>query len=195
MISYLFGKIHTINEKYATVITNSGVGYKVFLPLNILLSKNKNENIEIFIQTIVKDDSIDLYGFIEEKELFLFEKLIKVSGVGPKSAMLMLSNNSVENISKAIENEDIEKLSKTPGIGKKTCERIIIELKGKLNQFINNSMISENKEEDDAILALVSLGYNEKNINLLLNEIKKENKDFDKLNVNEIIKLYLSKSN
>ncbi len=195
MISYLFGKIHTLNEKYATVITNSGVGYKVFLPLNILLSKNKNENIEIFIQTIVKDDSIDLYGFIEEKELFLFEKLIKVSGVGPKSAMLMLSNNSVENISKAIENEDIEKLSKTPGIGKKTCERIIIELKGKLNQFINNSMISENKEEDDAILALVSLGYNEKNINLLLNEIKKENKDFDKLNVNEIIKLYLSKSN
>ncbi len=195
MISYLFGKIHTLNEKYATVITNSGVGYKVFLPLNILLSKNKNENIEIFIQTIVKDDSIDLYGFLEEKELFLFEKLIKVSGVGPKSAMLMLSNNSVENISKAIENEDIEKLSKTPGIGKKTCERIIIELKGKLNQFINNSMISENKEEDDAILALVSLGYNEKNINLLLNEIKKENKDFDKLNVNEIIKLYLSKSN
>jgi len=195
MISYLFGKIHTLNEKYATVITNSGVGYKVFLPLNILLSKNKNENIEIFIQTIVKDDSIDLYGFLEEKELFLFEKLIKVSGVGPKSAMLMLSNNSVENISKAIENEDIEKLSKTPGIGKKTCERIIIELKGKLNQFINNSMISENKEEDDAILALVSLGYDEKNINLLLNEIKKENKDFDKLNVNEIIKLYLSKSN
>ena len=192
MISYLTGKITDINEKYLTILTNSGVGYKVYTTLNILLSKNEDQDIELLIHTIVKEDALDLYGFENKNELLVFEKLITVSGVGPKSALAMLSVSSVESIAFAIENNDVNLLSRVPGIGKKTCEKIIIELKGKLIQFVKSNQnlnIDNFSNEADARLALSTLGYNEKDINNAINIIKNNLKEeFVNMNTSSIIK-------
>lgn len=192
MISYLSGKIIDIDDRSFTVLTFSGVGYKVYVPINTLLSKNIEDTVEVQVHTVVKDDAIDLYGFTSKEELEMFEKLITVSGVGPRSAITALSVSSVTNIAIAVENGDASILSHIPGLGKKTCEKIIIELKGKLGKFIKNSdSVSTNTmlEENDARLALTSLGYNEKDINLAINKIK-ENKshDFVEFKAGEIIK-------
>lgn len=191
MISYLSGKVKNISEKTLTILTVSGVGYSVFSPINTLFSFKINEEIEMLIHTVVKDDAIDLYGFTNEEELQMFEKLITVSGVGPRSALNILSVSSTQNIAIAVENGDANLLSGIPGVGKKSCEKIVIELKGKLAKFIKENKDQNGKdnllEENDARLALVSLGYNEKDINNAVKEAK-ENKDFVKMKANEIIK-------
>lgn len=195
MINYLTGKIKNLNEKYLTVLTASGVGYKVFAPINTLLSKSQEEEIELFIYTSVKEDAIDLYGFEKKEELSIFEKLITASGVGPRSALTMISLSSVESIAFAIENGDEAALSHIPGIGKKTREKIIIELKGKMSEFIKsneNSNINNFSNEKDARLALSTFGYNDKDINNAINNIKsEENIKFNELSASEIIKLGL----
>lgn len=195
MINYLTGKIKNLNEKYLTVLTASGVGYKVFAPINTLLSKSQEEEIELFIYTSVKEDAIDLYGFEKKEELSIFEKLITVSGVGPRSALTMISLSSVESIAFAIENGEEAALSHIPGIGKKTREKIIIELKGKMSEFIKsneNSNINNFSNEKDARLALSTFGYNDKDINNAINNIKsEENIKFNELSTSEIIKLGL----
>jgi len=191
MISYLSGKVKNINEKTLTILTVSGVGYSVFSPINTLFSFKVEEEIEMLIHTVVKDDAIDLYGFTNQEELQMFEKLITVSGVGPRSALNILSVSSTQNIAIAVENGNANLLSGIPGVGKKSCEKIVIELKGKLGKFIKENKDASGKnnllEENDARLALVSLGYNEKDINNAVKEAK-ENKDFEKMKANEIIK-------
>jgi len=192
MISYLVGNIKNIDEKSITVLTSSGVGYKVFSTLNTLLSKNIGEDIELIIHTIVKDSAIDLYGFTNRDELFVFEKLITVSGVGPRSALNILSVTSIKNIALAIENNDVGLLSGIPGVGKKSCEKIIIELKNKFSEFLQNGdkEISGNAaEESDTRLALSSLGYNEKDINNAISQAKSnETIIFKDMNTSEMIK-------
>ena len=191
MISYLSGKIKNVNEKTLTILTLSGVGYSVYSPLNTLFSFQEGDEAEMLIHTVVKDDAIDLYGFTNQEELLMFEKLITVSGVGPRSALNILSVSSTQNIAIAVENGDANLLSGIPGVGKKSCEKIVIELKGKLSKFIKANKDSNGNdnllEENDARLALVSLGYNEKDINNAVKEAK-ENKDFAKMKANEIIK-------
>lgn len=194
MISFLSGKIKNINEKSLTILTSGGVGYKVFTPLNTLLSVQENQEIEMLIHTNVKDDAIDLFGFVNKDELSMFEKLITVSGVGPRSALTMLSVSSIQNIATAVENGDAGLLSGIPGVGRKSCEKIIIELKGKLSPFIKLQKDTQGKdrnhvEESDARLALESLGYNEKDINQAMNEIKNKFEDkFTKMKAGEIVK-------
>lgn len=190
MISYLSGNVKNINEKYFTLLTSSGVGYKVFTNIKNLLSFNENQKIEMLIHTIIKDDAIDLYGFLENNEMEMFEKLISVSSIGPKTALNILSTIDVESLAQTIENDDLNNL-KIIGLGKKSLEKIKIELKGKLSHLIKNNLNKKNNtDEADARLALISLGYNEKDINNAINEIKKEN-DFENMKVNEIIKIIL----
>ncbi len=190
MIGYLIGTIKEINEKSLTLLTSSGVGYKIFSTVNILLSKNEGEELEFFIYTVVKDDAIDLYGFVEKEELQMFEKLITVSGIGPRSALNILSVSNVNNIALAVENGDASLLSGIPGLGKRSCEKIIIELKGKLSHFVKMEKVDKDmSEENDAKLALISLGYNEKDVNNILKEIKQNNPHaFNNLEASEIIK-------
>ena len=194
MISLLSGLVKNINEKSLTIMTSGGVGYKVFTPLNTLLSLEEDQSIEMLIYSSIKEDAIDLFGFVNKSELSLFEKLITVSGIGPKSALTMLSVSSVEHIAIAVENGDASLLSGIPGVGRKSCEKIIIELKGKLSHFIKNSKegkgIDQNiQEENDARLALISLGYNEKDINLSIKDLKDKLEDkFKNMRANEIIK-------
>lgn len=190
MIGYITGIIKSVDEKSLTILTSAGVGYKVFSPINLLLSKNEEEEIEIFVHTVVKDDAIDLYGFIEEKDLKMFEKLITVSGIGPRSALNILSVSNTEDVALAVENSDADALSNIPGLGKKGREKIVIELKGKLTHFIKEGQEKTSfGEESDAKLALLSLGYNEKDINEILKDLKKNDpQKFEDKQANEIIK-------
>ena len=189
MISYILGQIKSVDAKSLTILTSSGVGYKVYVSLSFLLLKKENEEIELLIRTIVKDDAIDLYGFESKDELSLFESLITVSKIGPRSALSILSTASLESIVQAIETEDAEILAKVPGIGKRTSEKIIIELKGKLGDLQVKEVDSKHSSnESDARLALESFGYSEKDITKALKTLHKERENFDTLNPGEIIK-------
>lgn len=187
MISYLTGTIKNLNEKSLTILTASGVGYKVWTPIRTLLSLTENANLEMKIHTVVKDDAIDLYGFVHDEEIEMFEKLITVNGIGPKGALNILSLTSVDTLASVIENGETNNL-KIAGLGKKSMEKMVIELKGKLSHLTKNKSGNKNSEEQDARLALSSLGYADKDITNALNTVKENKNGFDLLQVNEIIK-------
>lgn len=172
MIGYLSGKVLMANEKEAVVLVG-GVGYKVFAPLPTLLSLEIDSPISLFVHTHVREDQITLFGFKDHIELELFTKLLSVSGIGPKSALAMLSVHSPASLADAIERGEAEVISHTPGIGKKTAEKIIIELKGKLVHM-------QNEKESDALfevrLALEALGYSSKEIHNALSNVQSQGK-------------------
>ena len=164
MIGYLSGKVISEASDYVILLVN-GVGYKVFMPVSSISDLRSYEgDASLFITTIVREDAITLYGFITEDEQKVFEQLMSVSGVGAKSAASALSAMSAASIVNAIMAEDINTLSLIPGVGKKTAQRIILELKDK---FANNIVLEDtrsiNKDNiviSEAIDALVGLGYN-----------------------------------
>ncbi len=160
MIGFLEGTVHSTDNS-SLILSVSGVGYKVLAPLPVVVSLVAGDSLSLFIHTHVREDHISLYGFKDETELFLFEKLTTVSGIGPKSALLMLSVHSPSSLADAIERSDAEALSHTPGIGKRTAEKIIIELKGKLAHLVGKEA---NDTTLEARLALEALGYSSKEI-------------------------------
>lgn len=172
MIGFLQGKVHSTNNS-SLILDVGGVGYKIFAPLPVLVSVIKDVPLSLFIHTHVREDHIILYGFKDENELFLFEKLTSVSGIGPKSALAMLSVHSPSSLSDAIERSDAEALSHTPGVGKKTAEKIILELKGKLSHLIGKEM---NDTTLEVRLALEALGYSAKEIHVALQDINTDKK-------------------
>lgn len=172
MIGFLTGTVFDVNADHLILLTG-GVGYKVLTPLSLLVTVGKEDTLSLYIHTHVREDQLTLYGFLSESELFTFEKLISVSGIGPKSALSMLSTNAPSSLAFAIENGDAETLSHTPGVGKKTAEKIILELKGKLSHLISGT---ENKELEEVRLALEALGYSSKEIHNALKKIDTENK-------------------
>lgn len=160
-----------------------GIVYKVEVPLNVLSCLPRiGEEIVIFTHLIIKEDSHVLYGFLEKKEREIFKLLIKVSGVGPRTALSILSKISLKELSKAIIFQESYKLVNIPGIGKKTAERLILELKEKFNdKFIDyNTNNSNNKK--DILNALISLGYSENESIIAINKIQND------LNISESIK-------
>ena len=172
MIGFLRGKVLLANEHHV-LLDVSGVGYKVHAPLPILVSLTPQEEVSLYVYTHVREDQLTLFGFKDELNLFLFEKLIGVSGIGPKSALAMLSVHSPASIADAVEREDASALSHTPGVGKKTSEKIILELRGKLSHLVGT------KETDttyEVRLALETLGYSSKEIHDVLQKLKSENK-------------------
>jgi Holliday junction DNA helicase RuvA len=172
MIGFLRGTV--LSTKDTTLLLDvSGVGYKVFVPLPFALSVKGDEKIALHIYTHVKEDQLSLFGFKDESSLFIFEKLISVSGIGPKSALAMLSVHSPTSIANAVEGGDVAVLSHTPGIGKKTAEKIIIELKGKLVHLVGTK---ESDMASEARLALEALGYSSKEIREAIDKIKTGNK-------------------
>ncbi len=172
MIGFLQGKVHSTNNS-SLILDVNGVGYRIFAPLPVLVSVIKDVPLSLFIHTHVREDHIILYGFKDENELFLFEKLTSVSGIGPKSALAMLSVHSPSSLSDAIERSDAEALSHTPGVGKKTAEKIILELKGKLSHLIGKEM---NDTTLEVRLALEALGYSAKEIHAALQDINTDKK-------------------
>lgn len=157
MIAKLKGKIEYARDNYAVIDVNN-VGYKVYLSTYTFGKVAAMKDAELFIHTYVREDTLALYGFLALEELEMFELLISISGIGPKAASGILSIATPKTIKTAILNEDPSILTKVSGIGKKTAERVILELKNKVAD------ISTGEKEDvaidsDAIEALVSMGY------------------------------------
>lgn len=133
MIGYLAGKVIEVSTETAVVVVQ-GVGYEVTCSLGTLseLQALQGETAELWIQTQVREDAFQLFGFLRKIEKQMFNSLLKVNGVGPKSAINILSGASLDEITGMIENEDVKALSKLPKVGKKTAEQMILTLKGKL---------------------------------------------------------------
>lgn len=158
MIGSIKGKITFRTEKFLIVET-SGVGYKINVSPD-MLSKTKSggDEISLWVHTHVREDALDLYGFLELPELEFFEMLINISGIGPRSALAILGIASIETLKKAIGTGDTSYLTKISGIGKKTAERIVIELRDKMGEVKEGSSL---QGELDALEALKSLGYSQ----------------------------------
>ncbi len=177
MITHLNGKLVEIYPTHAVVECN-GIGYWVNISLNSYSKLEKQENIKIYTQLIVREDAQILYGFYSPQEREVFLKLISVNGVGPSSAMMMLSSLEIEEIREAIEVADATKLQSVKGIGAKTAQRIIIDLKDKLDNdvfnFNINSHNSKNKSKFEALSALDVLGIPRKTAEKVLEIISKD---------------------
>ena len=169
MISYIKGKVLEANP-LEIVLDVNGIGYSINIPVTTAEKIGSvGDNCELFIHSVYREDSISLYGFHERHDRDFFKMIIeKVSGIGPKIAISIFSKISVKLLKSAIYNNDTSLLSKCPGIGKKTAERLIIELKDKIyNTSINNldSINEENKSNtnnikyQDAVASLLTLGY------------------------------------
>jgi len=156
MIGSIRGKIILKTEKFLIVETG-GVGYKINISPDTLAKIQKiNGEVFFFIHTHVREDTLDLYGFLDREELEFFEMLINVSGIGPKGALSILGITSIETLRKAISIGDTSYLTKISGIGRKTAEKIVIELRDKIGTELEGSSL---QVELDALEALKSLGY------------------------------------
>ena len=162
MIGSIKGKIILKTDKFLIVET-AGVGYKIYVSPDVLSKTKKvGEEIFLFIHTHVREDSIDLYGFLDRQELEFFEMLINVSGIGPRSALTILGIASIDTLRKAISTDDIAYLTKISGIGKKTAEKIVIELRDKMTEMTGGEKMGISLQgELDALEALKSLGYSQ----------------------------------
>lgn len=161
MIAHLVGELFRVEADYVVVNVN-GVGYKVYAPLSVITSLPKpGEGVRLNIFTHVKEDSIALYGFSELDQLNLFELLITVSGIGPKVALNILSVLTVEDTIEAIVREDFLLLNRVPGVGMKTAQRIVLELREKITEmaWAERTKKVEGNVLDDVIEGLVALGY------------------------------------
>lgn len=165
MISLLSGTIVQNENGELVILTPGGVGYKIFGSPNLLINSTIGKETTIQTYLVVREDTLDLFGFSDVKEKELFKLFLSVSGVGPKTALHLLALGSISEIKSAIAQEDATYLTKVSGIGKKTAERIILELKSKLkneNIVLNTAASSEihhNPLLSDVIDGLIALGY------------------------------------
>ena len=167
MIGYLHGRVIELYTDHCLLDVH-GVGYRVFVANSTRTKLRQREEASLFIYTSVREDAIVLYGFATEEEYDLFLQLIGVSGIGPKVALGILSAITVEGLCRAIQNKQASVLTKLPGIGKKSAERLILELKDKVafrGREEEELLTIENGEEvgddaaSEAMAALQSLGY------------------------------------
>ena len=161
MLAYLQGKVFKKETDYI-ILKVDNIGYQVFLSELMLSKLNIGDEIEIFTHQYVREDALDLYGFKTLDELNLFKLLISISGVGPKSALGIMSIANVGEICQSIEKGDVYLLTKVSGIGKKTAERIVLELREKISNTIKNFKSGNGEPASflgEEIDALVGLGY------------------------------------
>jgi len=176
MITQIKGRLVEKTPTYV-VVDCSGVGYLLHISLNTFSSIPDSEAITLFTHLSVKEDSQTLYGFINKTEREIFRLLISVSGVGPSIARTMLSSMSSEEIQQAIASENIPLIQSVKGIGAKTAQRVIIDLKDKILKTFDMEAISvvlSNTSKDEALSALEVLGFNRKQSDKVLNTILKE---------------------
>jgi len=179
MFAKLTGLLDYIDED-SCIVDVSGVGYLVFIPSHYFNLLSAKKEISLYIQTIVKEDSISLYGFLEEEQKKLFNLLILVQGVGPRIALMILSKISFDDLQKAIVLQDVETLKTIPGIGIKVAQRIVNELKDKITKIFNitdklimseNFKIKNTNQLNDAMVALEGLGYSKFEIQKIMSAL------------------------
>ena len=165
MIGYLNGTIKFIFSDCCILDVN-GVGYRVFADSLTLQGMETGASAEFFIHTAVRDDAINLFGFKNRETFALFEMLLTVSGIGAKSALAILSKISTTDFAAAVSRQDLKTLTKLPGVGKKSAERMILELKDKIQSLDLETTAekmspaqTESREQDEAAEALEALGY------------------------------------
>ncbi|HOZ36921.1 MAG TPA: Holliday junction branch migration protein RuvA [bacterium] len=171
MISYLKGSLLSKNSKAITLLVNN-IGYQIFVPATLLSKVKVGEDLELYTHLRHSEDAMSLFGFILPEELRFFELLITISGVGPKTALGVLESAKMSDLKKAILRDDPAILYKVSGIGKKTAERIVVELKNKLDALpVSEKEIDLSESDTEAFDALVSLGYNERDVREALKKL------------------------
>lgn len=168
MISFVKGIIEEI-ETDRVIIENQGIGYQIYMPQSDLEIMKSGEDVKIYTYLSVKEDAMQLFGFLTKEALTIYKLLLGVSGVGPKGGLAIISTCPGDSLHMAIVSGDAKAISKAPGIGNKTAQKIIIELKDKINleEIIVNSTAEKDvagpasQVQKDAIEALVSLGYSQ----------------------------------
>jgi Holliday junction DNA helicase RuvA len=194
MFAYIKGIFEEKGNNYV-VIDVGGVGYKIFMSNMAISALGETGNVvKVHTHYYVREDNISLYGFASKEELKMFELLISVSGVGAKSAISMLSAISPSDFAMAIISDDVAKLKKVPGVGAKTAQRIILELKDKLKneEIVEGSgeevsnFVAKSVDAEEAIAALQILGYTKKDIEKVLSQI-----DLSGMSTQDIIKIGL----
>jgi len=174
MIAYLKGTLIDKTPQYA-VIDTGGVGYRAFITLNCYDAlPSVGEKAELHIITIAREDILHLYGFSDRMEKEMFLKLISVSRIGPKLACSILSGAKPDALRSAIVTRDNDAFSRMPGVGKKTAERLIMELKDKLEPALSEIAPMAGRDSVDAITALVNLGYKETRARSAVSKIMEE---------------------
>lgn len=176
MITHLNGRL--IEKTPTTLIIEcGGIGYEVKISLNSFSKIGADEAVKIFTQFVVREDAQLLYGFVEKEEREMFNLLTSVSGIGPNTAMIMLSSLTPNDIAQAITSEDVTTIQGVKGIGQKTAQRVIVDLKDKMLKFEvsdENIATSNNTIRFDALTALISLGFDKKKAEKALNKVMKE---------------------
>ena len=195
MYAYIKGKLTQLFPTHVVVDVN-GVGYEIQTPNSYRFQKYLDKEVQIFTSLIVREDAQLLYGFINEEEKDMFLSLIKVTGIGPKSALAILATSTPNEVKQAIENENDAYLTKFPGIGKKTAPQIVLDLKGKVQiteentDTLLNVMNESNANESmikEAMLALEALGYSKRELSKVEKVLKQSNME----SVDEAVKIGL----
>ena len=188
MLEYIKGLLVEITPTNA-IIENNGTGYNINITLNSYSGLKKGQEYKLLLHEIIREDSRSLYGFIEKEERELFRALISVNGVGANTARLILSSIKASDLSQAIIENNVNTLKSVKGIGIKTAQRIIIDLKDKICSYgVENLQIFDdinNNLQKDALSALMMLGFSKVAVEKVLNKILKENA---KLSLEEIVK-------
>lgn len=184
MIGRLHGKILEKSPP-EMVLDVQGVGYELLLPMTSFYNLPAiNEEVTIFTHLVVREDAHLLFGFAQKQDRTLFRELIKTNGVGPKLALAILSAMSVSQFATAVEQEELAKLTKIPGIGRKTAERLLVELKGKFKGMAQSDFFVEPSSEqiiasesvepaEEAVEALIALGYKPTDAEKMVKKVNK----------------------
>ncbi|MCT4562176.1 MAG: Holliday junction branch migration protein RuvA [Crocinitomicaceae bacterium] len=183
MITHLNGRLI---EKTPTslIVECGGIGYAVKISLNSFSQLGADENLKIYTQFIVREDAQLLYGFVTLEEREMFNHLISVSGIGPNTAMIMLSSLVPAEIAHAIQVEDVRTIQSVKGIGAKTAQRVIVDLKDKMlkmNFASENVLVANNTARFDALTALVSLGFDKKSAEKAIDKVAQESDSVEKI--------------
>lgn len=183
MIRFIKGIFHPGLNGSVIIESASGLGFEVSIPANSALYKNtEGEQVKAFTSMIVKEDDVSLYGFSDKESLELFELLITVNGVGAKAGMALMSALPPSELKRAIASSDVKAISSANGVGKKTAERLILELKDKVGTFEDDGQVLSsdvfvpvNDERGEAIAALVALGYSKNEAMDAIGKVKEDN--------------------
>lgn len=199
MFEYIRGTVAHLYPGYI-VIDNQGIGYKILMANPFRYTDQLSQETLIYVYQDVKQDSMQLFGFKTMQEKNLFLKLINVSGIGPKSALAILANDNHQGFVQAIEDNNVTFLTKFPGVGKKTAQQIVLDLKGKLSEFEGTDSKGlegqqafdmpegSNQSFEEAIEALLALGYTKKDVA----RVRKQFDDQKKLSTDAYIREALS---
>ena len=194
MFSYIKGSLEAVNSVYA-VVEAGGIGYKIHMPFRESSALSLKSDVKLYIYTHIREDAFDLFGFVSEESLQIFELLLSVSGVGPKAATAILDTFSPAEIVSAVSSGDSKSITKASGIGAKTAQRIVLELADKLKGVSTDSLPMADAPanlpgsmSDEAIGALIALGYSDNAARAAVLSVK------DAASVEDLIRLALKSS-